>query len=359
MHIMKTAAPFFSSATTHRIGRFYTGRPSWRTGLRRLRRRLGERALPLSEEERLLDAAQTLRRAGGTQAPVQALRLVRPLPRVFLAADGRTTFRYGKVPKNASSSVLYMLLQMTGEAAYYPWDERKHFWLIRRIWQERVWEPCIKARFKQHIEKSARLTINDEQMRLHQYARSFPYAGPPITPLPDIRFCLVRDPVERFVSAYRQMTFRPYRLAYGREEGAEQKTPRRAKLAQRLQADAQERKRMPDIDGFIAAKETEKAAQKPGNIHFRAQKWFLGRPEYYTHIFSVRQLREVRDFLSELTQKPLVLPNINRTRRKKKILAAHPAARDLDFTLPPLTAQQKRRIETLYAEDYRLFGRYF
>ena len=136
---MKTAAPLSLPAMAHRVGRFYTGRPSWRTGLRRLRRRLGERALPLSEEEWLLDAAQMLRRewraADRKKEPMRALRIMHPLPVVFLAADGRTTFRYRKALKNASSSVLYMLLQISGEAAYYPWDERKHFWLIQRIWR--------------------------------------------------------------------------------------------------------------------------------------------------------------------------------------------------------------------------------
>ena len=351
---MKAVAPLSLPALTQRIGRFYTGRPSWRTGLRGLRRRLGKRALPLSDEERLRKLARVMRRkrrAGGEQTePVRALRIVRPLPLVFLAADGRTTFRYGRALKNASSSVLYMLLQITGEAAYYPWDERKHFWLMRRrIWRPRVLEKRSGIRFKQHIRDDERLIINDEQMRLHQYA-PLRYYEQPVHPLPDIRFCLVRDPVERFVSAYQQLVIDSYRVAYGERK-------RFSKL--RAQGGGQNRRRLLDIDRFIAAKEAEDLTREDSDRHFRSQKWFLGCPDYYTHIFSVLQLEEVHAFLSELMQKPLGFPSINRLHRKQQILAMHPATRQLDFTMPPLTAKQRQRIENLYAEDYQAFGRYF
>ena len=351
---MNVAAPLPVSATTHRVGRFYSGRPSWRTGLRVLRRRLGARALPLSDEERLLGAARALRRewcAGrGGQEPVRALRFVRPLPLVFLAADGRTTFRYGQAPKNASSSVLYMLLQITGEIAYYPWDEGKHFWNIQRVWRKHAPAQCIRTMGEQKTGEAASLVINEEQIRLHQYA-PMPFYLQQVHPLPDIRFCLVRDPVERFVSACQHLIFARSRKARRKED--------KHSRASGAAAQTQNQKPMPDIDGFIAAIEAEKAAHKTGNQHFRSQKWFLGCPEYYTHVFAVRQLKEIRSFLAELTQKSLALPNINRTRRKREMLAAHPDTRDLGFTMPPLTAQQKRRIETLYAEDYQAFGRYF
>ena len=332
------------SATPHRIGRFYTGRPSWRTRLRALRRRLRERALPLNDEEQLLCAAQELRReqraADGEQEPVRAMRIVRSLPLVFLAADGCTTFSYGRALKNASSSVLYMLLQVSGEAAYYPWDERKHFWRRQRV-------PGMPLEDKAN---DALIAVNEAQIALHQYAPLL-YYEQPVHPVPDIRFCAVRDPVERFVSAYQQLIFDPYREAHGNEE--EHTITRDAKNQ------TQERQQLLEIDRFIAMKEAENPTHEDGDRHFRSQKWFLGCPNYYTHIFSVRQMEEIRDFLAELAQKPLVLPTINRTRRKQKFLAAHPSTRALNFTMPPLTAKQRARIQTLYAEDYEAFGKYF
>ena len=338
---MQIVAPLPSTATAYRVGRFYTGRPSWRTRLRTLRRRLGERTLPLNDEEWLMDAARTLRRqrraANVRQEPVRALRLVRRLPLVFLAADGRTSFRYERAPKNASSSVVYMLMQITGEADYYPWDEGKHMFGGERVLGIAVREKENGAKPKKPVKN--KIILNEQQLELHQYASRF-YYQQPVHPQPDIRFCLVRDPVERFVAACQGLMFKPYRDAS--RNGAEL----------RCQPSS-------DINVYIAHAEKQKQGRGEGWRVLRSQKWFLGRAEHYTHIFAVRQLARVRDFLSELTQKPLTLPNINRTRRKQKFFVSHPAMRGLNLTMPPLTAGQRRRIENLYAADYEAFGKYF
>ncbi len=329
--------PLTRAEMTHRIGRFYSGRPSWRTRLRSLRRRLGDGSLPLSEEEELIEVKQKIlvrnRAQGRAEKPIYAMRLALPLPRVLLAADGRTTFRYVKALKNASTSILNMLLEITGEAAYHHWDPEEH--LMR----------ASPRQFKKLPGQSNRMyvAINEHRPPIHYYLRGRRFSPEPHA---DIRFCVVRDPVERFLSGVRQIQL--MRL-------------QRGKCVMPVTATFID-KRLDALAALYAATDNGLRRKNRGiaagliDRHILRQTEFLGKDAaWYTHIFSTRQPQEFHDFLSHLAGRRLSSFDANSLASRQKILRAHGPS----LARPQLTAAQRRKVEDLYAEDYQVFGRWF
>ncbi len=328
--------PLTRAEMTHRIGRFYTGQPSWRTRLRALRRRLGDGRLALSEEEKMIEAKRYLearRRAEGkTAAPVWALRLFRPLPPVLLAHDGTTTFRYVKALKNASTTILNLLLEITGEAAHRSWNAETHF---------------LKSGQPHLVQLSTGevvpVAINEHNLRPHRYLPAAAFAPEPYA---DIRFCVVRDPVERFLSSLTQIQIMSLRQGIALVPLTPADVD--AWLDRMARFYAQGEAGCSAEDAYEAATMKER--------HLLRQTDALGKDAaYYTHIFSTRRPDEFHALLSKLAGKPLSPGDANSLASRQKILRAHGAA----LTRPQLSAAQRRRVEALYAEDYRVFGRWF
>ncbi len=322
---------------THRIGRFYTGQPSWRTRLRALRRRLGNASLPLSEEEQLIEVRDQIlaeNRAGGRGGePVHALRFAHPLPPVLLAHDGRTTFRYVKALKNASTSIINLLLEITGEAAWRSWNADDH--MMRKSPRRLVTMPGGAGQIP--------VAVNDEHARIHGYRSALAFAPKPSA---DIRFCVVRDPVERFLSGLNQAQIEILRFT------GKQPSLTSAFIARWLD----------EMTEFYSAAGRSPDAGTGGRAvikirrHMLRQTHFLGKDaSWYTHIFSARRPQEFHDFLSHLAGKPLSPFAANTRASRQRVFRP----RGLSLERPQLSAAQRRRVEALYEEDYRVFGRWF
>ena len=130
----------------------------------------------------------------------------------------------------------------------------------------------------------------------------------------DVRFCVVRDPVERFLSTWAHRDLRRERARYDNK-----------------------------IEKLVVALE----ASAPGGFagHLVSQTKLLRMPPSgFTHIFALRQLRQLEEFLSDILHKPVRLPQLNA--REK-----HP-----ETDISPALA---RRIQTLCAEDYEVWGQHF
>ena len=335
------AMPIKTEEMTHRIGRFYTGQPSWRTRLRSLRRRLGDGSLPLSEEEHLIKVKQQLlaenRDAGDCEDSIHALRLVWRLPRVMLAADGQTTFRYVKALKNASTTIINLLLEMTGEAAYRSWDAKDH---LMRLSAERR----VKIQGK---KGQVSVGVNEYRPRLHRYMQEAVFAPEPYA---DIRFCVVRDPVERFLSGLNQGQIEVLR------SGRKLPSLTGAFIDEWLDTMAAVHATKASASPAQRNAETKDRATKRTKKHLLRQTYFLGTDaSWYTHIFSTRRPQEFHDFLSDLAGKRLSPFDANSLASRQRVLSA----RGFSLERPQLTAAQRRRVEDLYAEDYRVFGRWF
>ena len=131
-----------------------------------------------------------------------------------------------------------------------------------------------------------------------------------------IRFCVLRDPVDRFISA----------IAYLKP----QPRPAKHKSPQKI------------LEKHITKLET---AGSRLDVHLAPQTDFIGRePAYYTHIFRMGEWQRLEHFLSEWIGAPVQLPHLNQSQREPYAV---------------LTPAQKHRVEAFYAEDYKIWGRYF
>ena len=142
-------------------------------------------------------------------------------------------------------------------------------------------------------------------------------------PLAKIRFCVLRDPVKRFTSAVTYL--------WQRYHEAKQKSLQES-LEQRI-TELENDRRGRTTDG------------QDLDEHLRPQINFIGSdPFYYTHIFRIGEQERLEYFLSEWVGAPVQLPHHNRSQSEK---------------CPQLTPAQKQRVEALYAEDYKIWGKYF
>lgn len=116
--------------------------------------------------------------------------------------------------------------------------------------------------------------IPDDQEDVH---RSYPTRENFIkNDLVDYKFCVVRDPVERFISGYSN------RILHHKD--------------------------IPFVEFDYFVKNFYNFFHKSPKIrhHFRPQIDFIGKDNnYYTKIFWVHQMREVSDFLSEISKKDI------------------------------------------------------
>jgi len=94
----------------------------------------------------------------------------------------------------------------------------------------------------------------------------------------DFRFCVVRDPVQRFVSGYSNRV-----LHFGD---------------------------IPEVgfDEFVENFSHYYRTYPRIKHHFLPQVFFIGkRPEYFTNIFWINEMEEIRDFLSTISKREIIL----------------------------------------------------
>jgi hypothetical protein len=143
----------------------------------------------------------------------------------------------------------------------------------------------------------------------------------------DYRFCVVRDPVERFKSAFEsRINFHKDLLV-----------PRNLFLIRKNNLKAE-----PDLDYFLENFENYK---KIPDIfrHFMTQTDCYGDDiSFFTDIFSVRELSKVKYFLSNFFDCEMKLLNKQRTKSDKI----------------ELNRKQTDKIKEIYSKDYEVYGNY-
>ena len=126
-----------------------------------------------------------------------------------------------------------------------------------------------------------------------------------------IKFCIIRDPVERFLSAYSNKVVHHGIIPFV------------------------------EFDDFIDNFQKYYNGHKGINHHFRPQVVFIGRfPNYHNRILSLSQMPSVSEFLSEIIGKPVKLEKRQTGGNNRKPV---PTKKQIDF------------IESLYKDDYRFF----
>ncbi len=304
-------------ARCNRIAKIWMATPSWQTRLRAQARRVLP-GLPLSEEEVLIES-RTTRFAQFSAGPIQQMRLLRPLPDCMLAADGRTRFRYFKVPKIACSSVVQMLLAACGRSQDFS------------VAGQNVASAQRAARPVVHRTQGCIAAINDAGWHNENFFHRYRVFA--AKPRADIRFCVVRDPVARFQSAFDDIAGRRSQF-YPAPVRAEQFLCRLEAMMDEVRTEVAQGRGGEFRPGAFAR-----------DMHFCPQHFSLGEDAaYFTHIFNLRQLPQLRDLLSELAGEeiPLIHANARAEHEKTELTAAH-----------------KKRVEVLYARDYEVFGRWF
>lgn len=143
-------------------------------------------------------------------------------------------------------------------------------------------------------------------------------------------FCVVRDPVARFVSAYRNRVLHSRDVAHH---------PSAERLAEEgLPAE-------PDLDTFVAHFARYAELNAWVDHHFAPAVRYLGdNAARYDRIFGLRDLHRLEDYAAEAGA-PLRLGREN---------SLGPKVSPAD-----LSSAQIAKLEGIYAEDYRVYGRYF
>ncbi|MXU66134.1 sulfotransferase family 2 domain-containing protein [Oceanomicrobium pacificus] len=208
-----------------------------------------------------------------------------------------TPYLYFPVPKVASTSIKTAILDHYGGAPSVPFRNRKRgshvsvhkiyrsprfrLWRTKLIWPQREW------------------------------------------------ICVVRDPISRFPSGYRNRI-----LHYAELEV----TAKRAVEARNLTT-------MPSVNAFAINIETYARASKAVRHHFAPQCTYLGvRPERFSHVFDLSELDRLQQLLRD-TGADFHIP--------------HEQTGGSDLVIEELSAEALASLKQFYAEDYRVWGRYF
>ena len=124
-------------------------------------------------------------------------------------------------------------------------------------------------------------------------------------------FCIIRDPIDRFVSGYRN------RIAYWRDLGEQ----------------------MPDINDFALHLEDHCKADNHIRHHFMPMVEFTGRdPSFYDRVFLLEEIGLIPDYVGV----PLTISRAQEGGPK--------------MTRADLSEEALAHLETFYAEDYRVWG---
>lgn len=137
----------------------------------------------------------------------------------------------------------------------------------------------------------------------------------PVAPA-DYRFCVVRDPVERFISGYTN------RVLWHNEGGLNI-----------------------SVAEFIERFDSICAENRNYKLHFTPQVRFYGEdPSIFTHIFNIRQMSQVKVLIEERSGQQLPDLHMQQNGGKEK---------------PVLTKDQINWVKKRYEEDYEIYNKWF
>lgn len=141
-------------------------------------------------------------------------------------------------------------------------------------------------------------------------------------------FCVVRDPLKRFLSSYSNRVLHHDDLKHSHPGALE----------------AAGLMRQPDLEEFIDRLEAYCEVNRPIWHHVRPMVDFLGRrPKRYDRIFSMRALDQIADYCAEAGA-PIALPHLQTGGPK--------------FAVSDLSPRSMEKLKRYYAEDYRRYGDY-
>ena len=201
------------------------------------------------------------------------------------------TLVYHLCPKNACTTVAHMLIQADGNG--YVNDKHKDFYNVHYLSK-----PNNNYEYWTYCDAEIRLAIK-------------------------------RDPVKRFVSGYQN------RILYHNDLNKD--TYFDKELEKDFKAwPTYNRSEDKTINEFI--QNFDKYWENPWvQGHFKSQTTFLGKQDYYTHIFDISELDKVRELLSEVSGKEIILPCLQT------------GGDDIEF---PITDENIKWIKEKYAIDY-------
>ena len=132
-----------------------------------------------------------------------------------------------------------------------------------------------------------------------------------------IRFCIIRDPVERFISGYTN------RVLYHKNL---------------------DNKETISLDEFIEKYHTIVNTNMIIDVHFKPQCHFYGlKPEIFTHIFNMNQMDEIKNLIEQETGKQLPMLKLQQSG---------------DYAKPKITQEQEKWIKDLYKQDYDVYSQW-
>ncbi|MEM7241098.1 MAG: sulfotransferase family 2 domain-containing protein [Pseudomonadota bacterium] len=146
------------------------------------------------------------------------------------------------------------------------------------------------------------------------------------------RATFVRDPMSRIISTYRNRILHAEIL---KKQGVTDK-----KLLNSLPS-------RPDLETFVMNLESYQKAHKKVLHHTHPLSYFLGKkPSYFNRIYTMKQVAEFRDEMKNRMKRPV--PEVRR------LYTEGP-----EFSVSDLNQKCRNHIETMFEEDYRIFGKYF
>ncbi len=213
---------------------------------------------------------------------------------IWQTPDGQIAIYHA--PKNASRTLLGWLACLREPGLHL----RKPEWF----------EPSRHARSGEYHELRLRADVFDSTHDWH------PHCLVPRAPHPH-RICVIRDPVDRFLSGYTN------RVLFHGNLGA----------------------KPPGIEEFIVDLERYRATNAAVRGHFLPQCAFLGKDTgLFTHVFRISELEECRRWLESMQQTSLPALQLQQSGDKSK---------------PALNPELAAKVKGIYHEDYLSWGYFF
>ncbi len=191
----------------------------------------------------------------------------------------------------------------------------------------------IKTGILQHNDPTKYATVIDPNVPLHVHMvytsnRFKPWIARIKWPNSEW-FCMVRDPIKRAVSGYRNRILHQHDL---------EKTP----IAEFEKADLS---RDPDMNSFFCNLEAYSKLNDDVFHHFSPHCYFLGnKPERFAHIFKLSEMEKFTQLVADAGV-ALQIP--------------HEQTGGPKVSVDDLSADARAALERFYAKDYRIWGDYF